>query len=170
MTVTIRPATLNDLPLLSQFAPQIYRHHFAYQWISDSELDEFLEAEYAESVLMADLSDPGVCWFVAHTDSLIGFAKLTWDSVIPDTDLSGVLLNKLYLDPNATGKQHGKILFEAMVQQAREREQTFFWLTVLEQNPRARKFYEKQGMQFIKEAVFKTESQQSTLHIMGMAI
>jgi len=170
MTVTIRPATLDDVSLLSQLAPQIYRQHFGDQWISDSELNDFLEAEYSESIISADLSDPAVCWFVAHTDTFIGFAKLTWDSAIPDTDLSGVLLNKLYLAPNATGKQHGKILFEAMVQQAREREQTFFWLTVLEQNPRARKFYEKQGMQYIKDSVFKTESQQSILHIMGMNI
>lgn len=170
MTITIRPATLDDAPLLSQLAPQIYREHFGHLWISRAEIDTYLEGEYSESALTAGLNTPDICWFVVYTDTLIGFAKLTWESVIPDTDLSGVLLNKLYLDPHATGKQYGQIMFESMVQQAREHGSDFFWLEVIEHNPRARKFYEKQGMLHIKDSVFKTELQQTELHVMGMNI
>ena len=170
MTIIIRPAILDDIPLLSQLAPQIYREHFAHLWLSVAEMDTYLEGEYAESVLITGLNDPAVCWFVAYVDTLIGFAKLTKESEIPDTSLSGVLLNKLYLSSQATGKQYGKVMFEHMVQQAQELGQTFFWLEVLEHNPRAYKFYEKQGMQYIRDSVFKTESQQSTVHVMGMNI
>ena len=170
MTVTIRPFTLTDAPLLSQLAPKIYREHFAHLWHSVEEMNAYLESEYSEPILSASLKDPAVCWFVAHSDSPIGFAKLSWESVIPETNLSGVILNKLYLDPRMTGKHYGSVIFEHMVREAKAQGKTFFWLEVLEQNPRARKFYEQQGMQFIKNQIFKTESQQSIIHIMGMDI
>lgn len=170
MTVTIRPATLSDAPLLSQLAPEIYREHFAHLWLSVDEMNAYLKSEYSELTLTTGLTCSGVRWFVAHTDSLAGFAKLTWESAIPGTNLSGVLLNKLYLNPCMTGKHYGKVIFEHLVQEAKARGKTFFWLEVLEQNPRARKFYERQGMQFIKNQIFKTESQQSIIHIMAMDI
>jgi len=170
MTVTIRPATLDDVSLLSQLAPQIYREHFGHTWNSVSELNAYLESEYSESALKSALEDAGLCWFVACTDSLIGFAKLTWESTIPDSSLSGALLNKLYLNQQVTGKQYGKVLFDHIVQQVKKRGQSFFWLEVLEHNPRARKFYENQGMHYIKDSVFKTELQQTRLHIMGMPV
>lgn len=44
------------------------------------------------------------------------------------------------------------------------------WLEVLEQNERARKFYDKQGMQFIKAIAFETASQRSILKIMGISL
>ncbi|MCS3431353.1 GNAT family N-acetyltransferase [Klebsiella sp. BIGb0407] len=170
MTISIRPATINDIPLLSQLAPDIYREHFSHLWYSAEEMEAYLVSEYSESILTKSLKDPAVGWFVAYNNAPIGFAKLTRDSVIPDTNLSGVLLNKLYLNAAVTGKKYGKVMFEYLVREAKKQKQTFFWLEVLEQNPRARKFYEQQGMTFIKDTLFKTESQQSTIHVMGMNI
>ena len=40
----------------------------------------------------------------------------------------------------------------------------------LDANPQARRFYERQGFQHLRDTVFSTASQQSTLHILGKAI
>lgn len=67
-----------------------------------------------------------------------------------------------------TGKQYGERIFEYLVQETKEKGQDFFCPEVLKQNPQACEFYEKQGIQFIKDTIFKTESQQSI--ILGMNI
>jgi len=43
-------------------------------------------------------------------------------------------------------------------------------MEVLEQNERACNFYNKQGMRYIKDIIFKTASQQNVLKIMGMPL
>jgi len=126
-------------------------------------MNDFLEAEYSYPALERSLQDPGTSWYLAEASCPIGFAKVTWESVIPETSVSGVLLNKLYLNSAETGKNYGKLMFEKFVVLAQSRGKNYLWLEVLEQNERAYRFYEKQGMLHIKDTVLKTVSQQSRL-------
>lgn len=170
MELKIRQATQADLMILSELGNNIYRAHFKPMWISESEMNDFLECEYALSALERSLKEYGVCWYLAETDRPIGFAKVTWECTIPDTEISGVLLNKLYLDPKETRKRYGRLMFDEITELARRRGKDFLWLEVLEQNERACKFYNKLGMRHIKDTVFKTTSQQSRIKIMGVSI
>ncbi|MVY05736.1 N-acetyltransferase, partial [Escherichia coli] len=56
---------------------------------------------------------------------------------------------------------------EARAKAAGER---WLWLEVLADNPAARRFYERQGMQHVKDVAFHSASQQSTLHILAKPI
>lgn len=170
MTLSIREGHLADLLQLNELGYSIYRSHFSHMWISEAEMNEFLDDEYSYPALEKSLQDFGASWYMAEASHPIGFAKVTWESVIPMTSISGVLLNKLYLKPTETGKNYGKLMFEKIVELAQSRGKKYLWLEVLEQNERACRFYEKQGMLHIKDAVLKTASQQSTLKIMGMSI
>ncbi|MCT4709090.1 GNAT family N-acetyltransferase [Enterobacteriaceae bacterium H11S18] len=170
MPLKIRQATQADLMLLNELGNNIYRAHFKHMWASESEMNDFLECEYALSTLEHSLKEYGVCWYLAETDHPIGFAKVTWECTIPDTEISGVLLNKLYLDPAETRKRYGQLMFDEITELARRRGKKFLWLEVLEQNDRACKFYSKLGMRHIKDTYFKTTSQQSRLKIMGVSI
>lgn len=170
MTLQIRQATLADSVLLNEMGFRIYRAHFQHMWVSEAEMNDFLVSEYSLSTLEKSLRDRSVSWYVAETDRPIGFAKLTWQSTIPETELSGVLLNKLYLCPAETSQRYGQLMFERIKELARSNGKDFLWLEVLEQNERARKFYDKQGMQFIKAIVFETASQRSILKIMGISL
>ncbi|MDA5483094.1 GNAT family N-acetyltransferase [Yersinia intermedia] len=170
MTLHIRQAALADSMLLNELGYSIYRAHFKHMWVSESEMNNFLECEYSVSALEQSLKDPNECWYIAQTERPIGFAKLTWESTIPDTEISGVLLNKLYLNPTETSKRYGQLMFEKITELARGSGKDFLWLEVLEQNERACKFYNKQGMRYIKDTILKTASQQSILKIMGMPI
>ncbi|MBB1227948.1 GNAT family N-acetyltransferase [Pantoea pleuroti] len=170
MTLNIREAAFEDLVLLNELGYNIYRSHFSHMWISESEMNVFLDAEYSYSTLENSLQDPSTSWYLAEAHYPIGFAKVTWESQIPETSISGVLLNKLYLNPTETGKNYGKIMFEKFIVLAQSRGKNYLWLEVLEQNERAYRFYEKQGMLHIKDTVLRTASQQSTLKVMGMSI
>lgn len=170
MTLSIRKAELTDLVLLNELGYNIYRSHFIHMWISESEMDEFLDAEYSYPVLEKSLQEHGTSWYLAEVDYPVGFAKVTWESPIPETSISGVLLNKLYLTPTETGKNYGKRMFEKFIVLAQSRGKKYLWLEVLEQNERAYRFYEKQGMVHIKDTVLRTASQECTLKVMGMTI
>lgn len=169
MKLQIREATPADAMLLNTLGYRIYRAHFEYLWESESELEAFLASEYSLEELEQSLKDQAVCWYVAETDRPIGFAKVTYESSIPDTNMSGMLLNKLYLDPADTRKGYGQVMFDTVKELARAMGKGFAWLEVLEQNERACNFYRKQGMTLIKNDYFKTASQQSVIRIMGIA-
>ncbi|MDV0328647.1 GNAT family N-acetyltransferase [Enterobacter hormaechei] len=109
-------------------------------------------------------------WYIAEIVQPISFAKLTWQATIPNTDISGVLLDKLYLAPTKTNQHYGQLMFKKVIDLARSDGKKFLWLEVLEQNEHAHRFYKKQGMQYISDIVFETESQRSILKIMGMCI
>ncbi|WP_428946131.1 GNAT family N-acetyltransferase [Pantoea sp. FN060301] len=67
-------------------------------------------------------------------------------------------------------QHYGKLMFENALQLARARGMKYLWLEVLEQNAGGRRFYEKQGMRYIRDTIFSTPSQQSRLNIMGMPV
>ncbi|EOX3825042.1 N-acetyltransferase family protein [Enterobacter quasiroggenkampii] len=170
MTLRIRQATGADYALLSELGYRIYPAHFQHLWVSDAEMKAFLDGEYAVSVLEQSLKEPNVTWYIAETDRPVGFMKVTWDAMLPETDKRGVLLNKLYLDPAETGKNYGQDMFNKIIDMARSRGKDYLWLEVLEQNAGAHRFYHKQGMLCIKNVLFETASQQSILRIMGMSL
>lgn len=170
MTLYIRKATSADSVLLNTLGNSIYPAHFKHLWKSESEMNDYLKSEFSLSVLEKNLTDKNTCWFIAENEQPMGYVKLTWEATIPDTDLRGTLLNKLYLAPSCTNQHYGQQIISRVIDLARSQEQTFLWLEVLEQNERACRFYEKQGMRFIKEVVFETASQRSVLKVMGTSI
>ena len=106
MELNIRNALLADSLLLSELGFEIYSSHFRHLWVSHSEMNDYMEREYSLLSLDSSLADPRVSWYLTETNQPVGFAKVTWKEKIPDTEMSGVLLNKIYLASNATGKNH----------------------------------------------------------------
>ncbi|WP_234480264.1 hypothetical protein [Erwinia sp. S38] len=80
MTLSIREAGLTDSVLLNELGYNIYRSNFSHMWISESEMDEFLDAEYSYPVLEKSLQESGTSWFLAEANYPVGFAKVTWES------------------------------------------------------------------------------------------
>jgi len=170
MKISIRKAQPEDAELLHRLAFSIYPVHFRDMWLSECEMYTYLEREFSLSALDCGLQNIDVCWLIAETDRPVGFAKLTWTSTIPNTAISGVSLDRIYFNPEDTGKHFGKLMFREIITASHEEGKKFLWLTVREPNGRARKFYEELGMQHLGNTVFRTETQLSTLHIMGMEI
>lgn len=168
--MTIRKASVEDAALLSEMGYASYTHHFAHLWQEKSELEAFLHQEYAVPSLQQSLQNEAGNWFILCDPSPVGFAKVTWHCASDDNGPAGTLLHKLYLLPGETGKGYGEHLINEIAREAQRRGETFFWLEVLDANPHAQRFYQRQGFTFIKSALFTTPSQQSTLHILGKAL
>lgn len=164
--LTIQIATLDDASLLSSMGYTSYRHHFSSLWNNMDELDTYLEQEYSLSAIARSLAQPGTIWLIAFANTPVGFAKYILQQSIEAGGQSGTLLHKIYLMPGETGKQYGEQLFTEVIRQAKAQNETCLWLDVLADNPRAQRFYEQQGMTFVKDIAFTTASQTSILHIM----
>ncbi|WP_142901198.1 GNAT family N-acetyltransferase, partial [Klebsiella pneumoniae] len=84
----------------------------------------------------------------------IGFAKYACRQDINPEGPTGTLLHKLYLLPDATGHRYGEQIFRAVEKRAKETGESWLWLEVLAANTGARRFYERQGMQHVKDVAF----------------
>jgi GNAT superfamily N-acetyltransferase len=87
-------------------------------------MKDFLDGEYALSVLEQSLKENAVSWYVAENRSASGIHESDLGSPAPETDKKGVLLNKLYLDPAETGKNYGQDMFNKIIDMARSRGKT----------------------------------------------
>lgn len=168
--LTIRKARPDDAALLSEMGYASYTHHFAHLWLDPLELQAFLHQEYSLAALQQSLQNGESCWFIAQNPEPVGFAKVSWHNAIEPDGPAGTLLHKLYLLPGKTGTGYGQQLFADIVRRAQNHGATFFWLEVLDANPQAYRFYSRQGLTHIKDILFSTPSQQSTLHILGKPI
>lgn len=74
---------------------------------------------------------------------------------------TGTLLHKLYLLPDATGHRYGEQIFRAVEKRAKETGESWLWLEVLAANTGARRFYERQGMQHVKDVAFHSATQKA---------
>lgn len=165
--LTLRKASVEDAALLSEMGFASYRHHFAHLWRKQDELQAFLQQEYAVPALQQSLQDEKSGWFIAGDPSPVGFAKVSWHRTADGDGPTGTLLHKLYFLPGKTGQGYGETLLTEIARVAKQRGETYLWLEVLDANPHAQRFYLRQGFTHLKETLFCTPSQQSTLHILG---
>ncbi|ROP60256.1 L-amino acid N-acyltransferase YncA [Enterobacter sp. BIGb0383] len=169
--MTLRDARPEDAPLLSEMGFTSYRHHFAHLWVSPAELATFLSQEYGVDALVHSLAGSTSHWLIAaDNERPVGFAKYSCHQPIDPQGPTGTLLHKLYLLPDETGKGYGEEIITGVIQRAKIEGDSWLWLEVLSSNPQARRFYQRQGMVHLKDTLFSTASQQSTLHILGMEI
>lgn len=165
----IRPAAPEDVHLLAEMGRVSYPHHFAHLWQNPQELADFVQQEYDPDAIAATLCRSR--WLLATCDGApVGFAKLSLHQAAAVGTVAGTLLHKLYLMPEQTGKGIGEALFQAIEREAKAGGDRCLWLEVLAENPRARRFYERQGMQYAGETQFTSATQSSVLHILSKSL
>ncbi|CAO3621486.1 unnamed protein product [Mucor hiemalis] len=136
-------------------------------------MEACLDANYSKEIQQKELEDP--LWYTImafdNNDTPVGLAQLKQtaegEQVYPfigDTD--AIELNKIYVDKDCIGSGVGKLLLDHCIEKAKELNKKTLWLGVWEFNPRAIKFYEKQGFYRVGEHIFKVGDQDDTDHIM----
>ena len=133
----IRAATPEDLDGITQLHVASWRRAYA-----DFLPPEYLGAQVAQDLarVWARLAPEDVVLVAIEHDYIIGFVAYRAAGVD-----DGPLLDNLHVAPARRGEGIGTELFREGAKALRTRGETKFWLTVIEENHAARRFYARMG-------------------------
>ena len=158
LMISLRRPTIDDVPALVQLSFETFWDAFAgHPMNSPADLDDYIRRAFTVERLNEEMSDPKAVFTVAEIDGeMAGYSKLLLDSIEPGiTADRPIELVRLYSHQRYLGKGVGKALMERCFENASELARDVIWLGVWEYNPRAQRFYEKNGFTLVGKHVFQ---------------
>jgi diamine N-acetyltransferase len=151
--VLFRTATLADLDTLLALSAQTMREAFGPPHNPADVTEAYVVGAFTPDNLAAEIADPRSTFFMAYTDDneLIGYARLYRRAAprrMPEPFRGAgqaIEIERIYLLQSAIGQGQGQQLMDFCLETARAGGYQAVWLGVWERNPRAIRFYERNG-------------------------
>jgi|SRR5688572_715793 len=161
--ITIRKITLEDLNQLQKISRQTFSETFS-ESNSEENLKKYLEEGFSVESLTAELNNENSEFYFAELDNtVIGYLKLNFgQSQTELKDDKALEIERIYVLQEFHGKKVGQLLYEKALQIARQKNADYVWLGVWEENPRAIKFYQKNGFVAFDKHIFKLGNDEQT--------
>jgi ribosomal protein S18 acetylase RimI-like enzyme len=172
-SITIRQAVLDDAELLTDLAYTTFWDAFAHHPKNASDdLDHYMRQAFNVEQIAAELADPKNIFLIAViAGETAGYAKIILDTIEPGiTATRPIELSRLYSHQKFLGQGIGQTLMDACLARAREENCDVMWLGVWEYNPRAQRFYEKNGFRIVGKHTFQLGSDPQTDMLMQKEI
>lgn len=156
MNVIIRPASPLDLAALQAIGRKTFKEAFAAN-NSEENLAAYLEEGFSKQKLEAELrNENSQFYFALQGDEVIGYLKVNLGNAQSEKqDPNALEIERIYVLQQYHGKQVGVLLYEQALAIAKARKAPYMWLGVWEENPRAIRFYQKQGFVEFGEHIFQ---------------
>ena len=115
--------------------------------VKESDLTVYIQDRFGKKVLKQSLSNPDSRFFIAKlNEKAIGYLKINFGNAQSDfKDPKGMEIERIYILNDYFGQNVGKMLLDKALESARKKNLNYVWLGVWEKNPRAIRFYEKNG-------------------------
>lgn len=154
--IKIRKAVLGDLQTIQGIGRQTFIETFA-ESNTEADMNTYLEKSFNEEKLSRELTNPDSLFFIAWEDkNAVGYLKVNSGSAQTEPqDDSALEIERIYVKASHHGKKVGQLLFEKATEIAEHQHSSYIWLGVWEQNPRAIRFYEKNGFVVFDKHIFK---------------
>lgn len=163
--ITIRQATFDDAKLLTDLAYTTFWDAFAHHpKNAPDDLNHYMRQAFSFEQTTAELGDEKSIFLICELcGEAAGYAKIIIDSIEPGiTAARPVELNRLYAHQKHLGQGVGQALMDASFEQAKLEKCDVMWLGVWEFNPRAQRFYEKNGFRVVGKHTFLLGSDPQT--------
>lgn len=165
--ITVSTAHPEDIAVLSGIGKRSFLAHFEPLWHCKSEMQHFIQRHFEAGAIAASMAKPDVEWLIVKDGTeATGLCQMNWCLVLDEAQPNGAYINKVYFEPEKTGKGYGAAVFGFIESRSREKGLSYLWLEVLKDNVGATAFYQRQGFEKVKEDVFSGETQQSELWVM----
>ncbi|MFN6962300.1 MAG: GNAT family N-acetyltransferase [Pyrinomonadaceae bacterium] len=164
-SITIRQAVIGDAKVLTDLAYKTFWDAFAHHpKNAPDDLAHYMRQAFNVEQTTAELAEANNVFLIAEIDgSPAGYAKLTFDHIEPGiTAERPVELARLYSHQEYLGHGVGQTLMDECFARARAAGCDVMWLGVWEYNPRAQRFYEKNGFRVVGSHVFQLGSDAQT--------
>ena len=159
----IRKVTLNDIDELKKIGKQTFVETFSSE-NSKENMTEYLENGFSTEKLKTELTDKDSEFYFAEFDNqAIGYLKINiGQSQTEIKEANALEIERIYVLKAFHGKKVGQILYDKAIEIAKDKNVDYVWLGVWEQNPRAIRFYEKNGFVEFDKHVFKLGNDEQT--------
>ncbi len=159
----IRKVNIQDIDELEEIGKLTFAETFSSE-NSEDNMKEYLEKGFSTDKLTAELTDPNAEFYFAQLDrKTIGYLKVNvGQSQTEIKDKNALEIERIYVLKEFHGKKVGQILYEKAIELAKEKNMEYVWLGVWEQNPRAIRFYEKNGFVAFDKHIFKLGDDEQT--------
>ena len=159
----IKKGNIQDVEKLKKIGKLTFAETFSSD-NSEENMKEYLENEFSTEKLKAELTDQNAEFYFAELDEkTIGYLKVNIGESQTEIKIKNALeIERIYVLKEFHGKKVGQILYEKALELAKEKDVENVWLGVWEQNPRAIRFYEKNGFVPFDKHIFKLGDDKQT--------
>lgn len=150
-TIEIRVATESDATHISLLGKITFTETFGHLFRDPKDLQDYLETTFSASKIAASLlKSTSVFWIAFAEAKPVGYAKLKLDSRSSFIDAIAVCqLQKIYVLKEFISLKIGRELQSQLFLKAKALGYEHIWLSVLNSNERAIRFYKKNGFDII---------------------
>ncbi len=148
MDLSFRECNISDLDTLVN----ISKDTFVVAFEKDNDPDDFqdyIQKAFSSEKLEKELKNPNsIFYFVHDAKTLVGYFKLNIGNAQTDVhDEHSIELERIYVVQEYQGKKIGAQMLAKILDLGRKHDKGFLWLGVWEHNPKAIRFYQRQGFQ-----------------------
>jgi ribosomal protein S18 acetylase RimI-like enzyme len=161
--LTIKNVTPAELDLLQQISKQTFTETFAHNNSTDS-INKYLSTALSAEKLNTELKEKdSTFYFAMLQDQIIGYLKLNFGNAQTDVkESNGVEIERIYVLAEYHGLKVGQFLYEKAMEAAAQKGADYVWLGGWEKNPRAIRFYEKNGFIHFNQHSFYLGDEEQT--------
>lgn len=159
----IRKVTPQDIAPLQEISRQTFFETFAASNSSEN-MKQYLEEELSTEKLLEEVQNANSEFYFALLDNrVVGYLKLNQGNSQTERQHAKALeIERIYVLQELHGQQIGQLLYEKALEVARKKAVDFVWLGVWEENPRAIRFYQKNGFEAFDTHIFKLGDEEQT--------
>ena len=161
--IKITKATLNDIDQLQKIGRQTFEETFS-ESNSEENMKNYLEEGFSNEKLTAELNDKNSEFYFATLENeVIGYLKINFGpSQTELKDSKALEIERIYVSKEFHGQSVGQLLYDKAIQMAKQKNVDYVWLGVWEENPRAIRFYKKNGFVEFDKHIFKLGNDEQT--------
>ena len=127
-------------------------------------MKSYLEKGFSKEKLIAELTEKNSEFYFSSIDGEInGYLKINFgDSQTELKDSRALEIERIYVSKEFHGKNVGQLLYDKAIKIAKQKDVEYVWLGVWEENPRAIRFYKKNGFIEFDKHIFKLGDDEQT--------
>ncbi|WP_367867273.1 GNAT family N-acetyltransferase [Pedobacter sp. WC2423] len=162
-TITISKATIENKETVQLIGRQTFLETFSTN-NTEQDMKNYLEESFSDQQISSELANSDSLFFIAWEDeNPIGYLKLNIGQAQTELqDNTGLEIERIYVKKIFHGKKVGQLLYDKALEIAKFQQKAYIWLGVWEQNPRAIRFYEKNGFIAFDKHIFKMGTDEQT--------
>lgn len=159
----IRKVKKDEVEQLQKIGRQTFSETFS-SGNNEEDMIKYLDEGFSSEKLKAELNDKESEFYFALLDNeVIGYLKINFGQAQTELKEDSTLeIERIYVLNKFHGKKVGQQLYEKAIKIARQKSVDYVWLGVWEKNPRAIRFYEKNGFIAFDKHIFKLGKDEQT--------